>query len=386
MRKLTSAFFGFCTAAALAALPVTGHAGNCTGGKLGATGKKAGSKLTCHMKAAKKGEVTDPVCLTKAEDKFDASFVKWEAKSPCFALGDAAAIEAKVDAFVSSIVGDLHPVAAASKCASGQLKTTGKKARAKLTCHQKAANKGFFVDPDCLIKAETAFDERFADAVAEGDCQSASTAATIEAVVDAFVDDIVTDLRPGPHSKCTGLKILDAGDKALTKLKCHSAATADGAAVDSACLTEAETKFDAGFADAETALDCLMPTGDAAAIEAKIDAFISTVESALRPSMTPSKCSSKKFAETGKEAHKKLTCRGRAVRLGLPPNATCLDPADVNGFINPEKQPDCLTTGDAAAIEALIDAMAPDVYDDLVGPPGPTTTTTTSTTTSTTMP
>ncbi len=380
MRKLTSTILVLGTLVAVTSLAVPSHAGNCTGGKLGAAGKKAGSKLTCHQKAAKKGETTDSVCLTRAEDKLDSSFIKWEAKSPCFALGDAPAIEAKVDAFIGTIVADLRPVATASKCAAGQLKVTGKKARAKLTCHQKAANKGFFVDPECLTRAETAFDDRFATAVSEGDCLSASTAASIEAAVDAFVDDVVDDLRPGPHSKCTGTKAREAADKTSTKLKCHAAATKAGIAVDSACLTEAETKFSAGFATAETFADCLMPTGDAAAIEAKVDAFVSDVESALRPVSTASKCSSSKLTATGKETHKKLDCRGKAVRFGLPPSSGCTDSSDVNGFTKPESGADCLTTGDAAAIEALIDAFVVDTYDDLIGPPGPTTTTTTTTT------
>jgi hypothetical protein len=356
----------------------------CTGGKLGATGKKAFAKLNCHQKAAKKGEVTDPVCLTRAETKFDNAFAKYESKPPCVAIGDGPAIEAKVDAFVTATVADLRPAVTLSKCASGQLKAAAKKSKSKLTCHQKAAKKGILVELDCLIRAEDAFDDRFAASVAEGDCLSASTAAMIEAAVDAFVNDVADDLRPGPLSVCTGRKLKDTADKELAKLKCHVVAVKAGTTVDSACLTEAETEFDANFALDETIPDCLMPTGDAAAIEALVDTFVSDVETALRPSMTASSCSSKKFAETAKESHKKLNCRGNSVRFGLPASTTnCLNPADVN-FVAAEKPGDCLTLMDAAAINALIDAFVADVYADLVGPPGPTTTTTTTTTTTVT--
>jgi hypothetical protein len=239
----------------------------CVGTKLKATGKRAQAKLTCHKKAARQGVATDAACLTTAENKFAASFARAETKPPCYVIGDAAAIAAKVDAFVSSTVADLRPAMTASACASGQLSATGKKAGGKMNCHMKGAKKGLLVDPGCLLSAEEKFDERFAKAVGFGDCLSASTAATIEASVDALVADVADDIRPGPLSKCSGRKLERTGQKQLDKLKCHADAAKDGITVDPVCLTDAEAKFDTGFTDAETYADCLQPTGDAAAIE-----------------------------------------------------------------------------------------------------------------------
>jgi hypothetical protein len=172
-----------------------------------------------------------------------------------------------------------------SRCTATKLKEAGKKASAKASCQAKAAAKGLAVDPACLAKAETKFDAAWAKAEAKGDCLTTADAAAIEAKVDAHIADLVTELtggNPGP-SKCTALKLKDAGKKASAKAKCHSKAAAKSVAVAPACLSKAETKFDAVWAKAEGRNDCLAPTGDLAAIEGKVDAFIADLVSELRP-------------------------------------------------------------------------------------------------------
>jgi hypothetical protein len=182
------------------------------------------------------------------------------------------------------VVGIAAPVGAQSKCNALKLKATGKKTLKKLVCHAKAVAKGEVLDADCLQRAEDKFADAFAKAEGKNDCIDLNgDAGSIEAEVDALVDDVASDLGgPGP-SKCTKKKLLAAGKKTLGKAKCHAKAAGQGSDVDAACLTKAEDKFDNAFTNAEAVADCAAPTGDAGAIEAKIDAFITDMVATLDP-------------------------------------------------------------------------------------------------------
>lgn len=81
----------------------------CTAAKLKAVGKKYLGKLTCASKAALKGLPIDAACLAKVETKFLAAFTSAEARGGCLTTGDAAAIEAVVDACVADAVAALGP-------------------------------------------------------------------------------------------------------------------------------------------------------------------------------------------------------------------------------------------------------------------------------------
>src|SRR5437867_4444366 len=87
----------------------TDPAAKCSSTKRKASGKKAAGKLKCHAKALTKGVGVDPFCLGKEEAKFSAAFEKAEGKGGCFTLGDAAAVECKVDEVVDVAAGELAP-------------------------------------------------------------------------------------------------------------------------------------------------------------------------------------------------------------------------------------------------------------------------------------
>src|SRR5262245_65287477 len=79
-----------------------------------------------------------------------------------------------------------------------------------------------------------------------------------------------------PAAVCAEAKLRAAGKKAATKLACHAKAASRGGAVDTTCLTKAETKFTDAFAKAEGKGGCIL-TGDAPAIEAAIDQAVDSV-------------------------------------------------------------------------------------------------------------
>jgi hypothetical protein len=109
--------------ATTAALGTAGKSA-CEAAKEKAAGKKAASKLTCHAKAVSKGAAVDPLCLTKAEDKFVSGFAKAEDKGDCAATGDAAAIEALVDSLVSTVLAIVQPVATTTTTPASTTTTT----------------------------------------------------------------------------------------------------------------------------------------------------------------------------------------------------------------------------------------------------------------------
>jgi hypothetical protein len=328
----------------------------CPSRKVKATGKKVDRKLKCHDKAASLGITVDPLCLAKAETKFADDFSRADTSPPCFATGDAAAIEADVDVFVDGLVALLRPSPAASRCAGKKLKAAGKKASKRIACHQHAIQQGTRVGPECLDKETVKFSERFAAAEERPDCLTTGDTAATEAAIDDFVDQVIAVLRPVTPSKCTTQKLVAAGRKGREKLACHASAANGGSAVSAPCLVDAETDFADAFADGEAAGDCYT-TGDGATVEALVDDLVDDVEAQLRPVLTTTKCAAGKLLVSGRAYERLLRCRAGSVDDGLPLLPDCV--ADANqqitvGFPEFEDDPDCLTTGDAVAVLAAL--------------------------------
>jgi len=99
----------------LGALP--GHAAvdlgaKCKFSKAKAVGKKAFALAKAQAKNLKNPNATKLAAdISKAQSKFTKGFAKAESKGGCQTMGDAAALEAKVDAFVDEIAGDVAPPA-----------------------------------------------------------------------------------------------------------------------------------------------------------------------------------------------------------------------------------------------------------------------------------
>jgi hypothetical protein len=348
---------------------------SCMMRKLSAARFKQEAKFRCHTRAATAGVPADAACLAKAEARFSASFVRADASAvaPCFVTGDAAAIEAKLDAFVDDAVTDVRPSLTPSSCAAKKLQAVGKKTAAKLSCHRTAVATAVLgdgvVDSSCLTRAEERFASVFTHAEVRPGCQTTGDAATLEAKIDAAVDDVVTEIRPVPASGCAGPKVKGAGEKADEKLQCHGQAAATGVTVDAACLGKAEARFSTTYAKAEVRTDCVT-VSDASTIETKVDAFVDDLVTELRPVTTASLCAESKFEATAHKTSKQLVCLGNIARDGLPSEPDCGALANAlfsKTFSKFESGGgDCLTTGDMATIEAKVDAFVNDISTELV--------------------
>ena len=74
----------------------------CQAAKIKAAGKKTYDKAKCRQKALTKGVAIDPLCLTKAEDKFAQAITKADTLGSC--SGTATELEAAVDQCVAAYV------------------------------------------------------------------------------------------------------------------------------------------------------------------------------------------------------------------------------------------------------------------------------------------
>ena len=88
--------------------------------------------------------------------------------------------------------------------------------------------------------------------------------------------------RKTPEAKCASIKFRATAKKAAARLHCYDTAQMRSVEPDPACLTRAENAFAAAFLRAEKKSGCLS-TGDAAAIEQEVDAFVQEIGSRLRP-------------------------------------------------------------------------------------------------------
>lgn len=179
-------------------------------------------------------------------------------------------------AFLLLTAGPGQAAGTAATCAAAKQKAAAKIAARMLGCHSKALKRGLAVDPECLLKAGSKFAAAVARADSAGGCAVSDDAPSVANIANIFVEDILAATPVGAASNCAVAKQTAARKKASAKLKCHSVATKRSQVVDPACLADAESDFEAAFADAEADGGCTV-VGDAAAIEGRIDAFVADI-------------------------------------------------------------------------------------------------------------
>jgi hypothetical protein len=174
----------------------------CAGEKIKAAGKKATCKTGLEAKQASKGGTIDPAKVAKCEAKLSSTFAKNEGNGGCLTTGNAAAVEAKIDAFVADLDTELAVGTLPNKCQGEKVKAAGKKAACKLNLEAKQASKGGTIDPAKVAKCEAKLSSAFAKQEAGGACHTTGDTAAIEAKVDAFVADVDVELS-GPSVTTT---------------------------------------------------------------------------------------------------------------------------------------------------------------------------------------
>jgi len=200
-----------------------------------------------------------------------------------------------------------------NKCLAGKNKCVSKKMQGLLKCHNKAEKKGLALDPACTQKVIDKFDGGAFPAKGcvaklelknDGPCVTTGDESALESKVDAFVLDVVQELDPGFPApilnSCSAGKKNCVRKKTAALLKCHEKAVKAGApaTVDPVCTQKAMDKFDGGLNPAKgcfAKLEAKFPggclsTGDTAALEAKVDAFVDDVLCELGYTTVPGGC------------------------------------------------------------------------------------------------
>jgi carboxypeptidase family protein len=178
--------------------------------------------------------------------------------------------------------------------------------------------------------------------------------------------------RAAAQAKCQAAKAKAAGKKAGSKAKCQSKAVSKGEAVDPECLTKAETKFSSSFAKAEAKPPCAT-TGDAAAIEGKVDAFIADLGTTLG-GPGPNACSSAKYKASGKYTSSILNCIRKAVLKNTTVDPACTMKAFTklqSSFTSADGKGACITAAGVPDVQAIVDALVNDVGAELGVPCAP---------------
>jgi len=169
---------------------------------------------------------------------------------------------------------------AMNKCQGSKIKDAGKKAACVAGLEAKVAAAGGSVDPTKLAKCQAKVGAAFTKLEAKPGCGTTGDGTAIENKVDAFVNDLVTELSVGGPNKCQGAKIKDAGKKAACLAGLEAKFIASGAALDPAKVAKCDAKVGAAYAKLDAKGPC-NTTGDATAIENKVDAFVDDLTTEL---------------------------------------------------------------------------------------------------------
>lgn len=148
-------------------------------------------------------------------------------------------------------------------------------------------------------------------------------------------------------------------------LRCHAAALPD-----SACLEAARRRIVEQFAKAEATSPCPF-THESAAVTALVDDLVGALASSLAPTGSPSVCGQRKIEASGKRVLDILKGEGKHA---FGPEREALATVLANGerrftsaWAQAEASADCVTSGDAAAVAARIDAACAAIVDAVRG-------------------
>jgi len=186
--------------------------------------------------------------------------------------------------------------------------------------------------------------------------------------------------QPTPPLQCASSKLKAAGKDADGNLKCYAKALKRNESVDGECLSKSRSKHDDAFAKAESKGGC-ETTGDADDVALLTDDFVADVIAAIPTGADDDsrKCASAKERAAGKEAKALATCAAKGAADNSSPDPACVTKARDNydlGFAKAEAKGGCALTGDADAVELLVDAyldqirgaLVPICGDNILGP------------------
>ncbi len=162
-----------------------------------------------------------------------------------------------------------------------------------------------------------------------------------------------------PTRTCAKKKLGATAKKVSDKLKCFATAAGKAVLVDTACLAKAEATFVNAFAKAEAKGGC-PTTSDAASVESLVDDCVNAVQTALGTALAKNPCLKAKLTAAAKKAASKIACSATAASKGRTADPICLAKAEATfakNFPKKEAKGGCVTTGDVASVETIVDSQ-----------------------------
>ena len=178
------------------------------------------------------------------------------------------------------------PAGAASRCAGAKLGAVAESAGCRLALLAKAAKRGEAPDPSKVARCGDALASAFAKAEAKPPCLTMGDLPALESLASGFADDLDTALSIGLPNACQGKKLKAGGKVARCLLRVHQQVVAKDAPLDGAKLQRCRDVLAGVFDKAERKPVC-STTGDAADVQAAVDAFVDEADSLLTPGGGP---------------------------------------------------------------------------------------------------
>lgn len=183
-----------------AAAAAVSPAQRCTAQKLDATARTLIAELGCHARVAKAGKPVDPDCIERAAAMLMGAFARIEAHGGCTFVGDAAAVDALLDAMITQLAATLSGGPPSGRCAATKLLAAGRRGFRDFACERRALRMGTAVDPACTAAAAAALTKAFANAEKRAVCAATGDAPAVEAMVGDGVGAATARLVSGPPS------------------------------------------------------------------------------------------------------------------------------------------------------------------------------------------
>ncbi len=169
---------------------------------------------------------------------------------------------------------------AMNTCQGSKIKDAGGKASCLLKLQVKVATFGGTINSTDVTRCRAQMGEKFMELESHGGCSTTGDSTAIESKIDAFVDDVTTELSVGGPNKCQGKKIDHARKKMICLVHLEASFVSKGKAVRPTSVKGCDAKVRVGFEEREERHDC-NTTGDATAIENKVDAIVDDITTEL---------------------------------------------------------------------------------------------------------
>ena len=211
----------------------------CESLKLKFSAKQAKCRGNVFSKSMKKVEAPDAAKLAKCDDKFNLGFAKAEEKGgvDCPTIGDAATIEAILDACIDDVRDDLGGAPGAggeeAKCQQKKMKQAGKYAQCRLKADSKGIKKAL---PPDYSKCNTKIADKWGKIEAKPPCGTTGDLATVMADIDSCQAAVATALT----GNC-GNGAVDAGET------CDDGNTVGGDGCSATCQNEPLVEYSQDF-------------------------------------------------------------------------------------------------------------------------------------------